>query len=161
MSVEQLVAWLNDAHAMESGLIPLLQHHANDARAAMPDAAVRLDQHVVETRLHVDRIEQCLQELDATPSKSKSTFWSTLGGGAERTATGIFSDPQVKNALLAHGAEQLEIGCYRAIMAAARRLGEHRVADLCELNLREDEAMALWLRDHISRVVTRAIGLSV
>jgi ferritin-like metal-binding protein YciE len=160
MSVEQLVAWLNDAHAMESGLIPVLQSHANDARAVLPDAAVRLDQHVVETRLHVDRIEQCLQELRAAPAKATSTFWSTPGG-VERTTTGIFSDAQVRNALVAHGAEQLEIGCYRAIMAAARQLGQQRVADLCELNLREDEAMALWLRDHIQHVAKRAFGLTV
>jgi ferritin-like metal-binding protein YciE len=160
MSNDQLVAWLHDAHAMESGLIPILQHHADGARAAMPDAAVRLDQHVVETRLHIDRIEQCLHDLGTTTSTAKSTF-SSLLGSIESVATGLFADEQVKNVVMDYGAEQFEVGCYRALVAAARQLGHGRVADLCELNLREDEAMATWLRDQIPVVVTRALGLAV
>jgi ferritin-like metal-binding protein YciE len=160
MSNDQLIAWLSDAHAMESGLIPIIQHHADEARATMPDAAVRLDQHVVETRLHADRLEQCLQDLGATASKPKSTLSSVMGS-IEGAATGLFSDSQVKNALMDYGAEQFEVGCYRALVAAALQLGHARIADLCELNLREDEAMAGWLRDQIPAVVTRTLGLTV
>jgi ferritin-like metal-binding protein YciE len=156
----QLIAWLNDAHAMESGLIPILQNHAADTRETMPDASARIEQHLTETRIHADRLEQCLRELGSSPSTIKSTF-SSLMGTVEGVATAMFADEQVKNALMDYGAEQFEVACYRALITAARQLGHDRVAELCELNMREDEAMALWLRDRIPLVVTRSLGMSV
>src|SRR5262245_55998979 len=160
MARDQLITWLNDAYAMEMALIAVLQNHAGDVRATAPDAATRLDQHVIETRMHADRIEQCLAELDSTPSRIKSAFSSVIGQ-VESTATGLFSDAPVKNALMDYGAEQVEVGCYHALATPARQLGLERVAALCELNLREDEAMALWLREQIPAVVRRALGTSV
>jgi ferritin-like metal-binding protein YciE len=160
MALDQLIAWLNDAHAMEMGMIRVLQSHAINARESMPDAATRLDQHVVETRLHADRIEQCLLELGTKPSAVKSTLSSVLGS-IEGVATGFFSDEPVKNTLVDFGAEQFEMACYDALITAARQLGRARIAELCELNRKEDEAMALWLRDQVPAVVKGSLRMSV
>jgi ferritin-like metal-binding protein YciE len=153
MMNDQLIAWLNDAYAMEQGLIPVLQSHAGDAQGLMPQAASRMQQHIVETQTHAARVEQCLRTLGATPSTVKSTL-SQLMGSVEGLATGIFSDAPVKNVLADYSAEQLEVACYRALITAARNLGHENIAQLCEMNLQEDEAMALWLRDQIPEVVT-------
>ena len=153
MMNDQLIAWLNDAYAMEQGLIPVLQNHATDAQARLPEAAARMQQHIAETQTHAARVEQCLRALGTTPSTVKSTL-SQLMGTAQGLTTGLFSDEPIKNVLADYSAEQLEVACYRALVTAARQLGHEEVAQLCEMNLQEDEAMALWLRDQIPTVVT-------
>jgi ferritin-like metal-binding protein YciE len=156
MAHDQLIAWLSDAYAMEQGLIPILQNHAQDARPATPTAATRIEQHVEETRIHASRLEQCLRELGTTPSSVKATVSSVIGT-VESVTTGIFSDELVKNVLADYGAEQFEVACYRALVTAARALGHERIAALCELNLHEDKQMALWLDGQIPLVVQQAL----
>jgi len=150
---EQLIAWLNDAYAMEQGLIPVLQKHASNAQHTMPAAAARMQQHIAETNTHAARVEQCLRVLGATPSTAKSTL-SQMLGTVQGITTGISRDAPVRNTLADYSAEQLEVACYRALVTAARQLGHEEIAQLCELNMREDEAMALWFRDQIPEVVT-------
>jgi ferritin-like metal-binding protein YciE len=156
MASDQLTTWLNDAHAMERGLIPILQQHAQDARRDMPEAAARIEQHITETELHARRLEECLAAIGSTPSTVKSTL-SSLMGSIESVATGMFRDEPVKNVLTDYGAEQFEVACYRALITAARQYGRNDVAELCEMNMQEDEAMALWLRDQIPAVVTKTL----
>lgn len=160
MAHDQLVAWLNDAYAMEQGLIPILQNHAADARDEFPDAALRIEQHITETRMHIDRLEECFRELGTRPSRLKSTL-SSIVGTVESVATGLFRDEMVKNALVDCASEQFEVACYLALVTAARELGHYRIAELCEQNLREDEAMALWLRDRVPLVVSASLELGV
>src|SRR5687767_1624944 len=142
MMNDQLIAWLNDAYAMEQGLIPVLQNHASDAQRLMPNAAARMQQHIAETQTHAARVEQCLRSLGTSPSTVKSTL-SQMLGTVEGLATGIFKDEPVKNALADYSAEQLEVACCRALATAARQLGHEEIAQLCEMNMQEDEAMAL------------------
>lgn len=160
MSRDQLISWLNDAYAMEQGLIPILQNHASDARANMPDAAKRIEQHITETRNHAGRLEECFRELGTTPSTLKSTLSSVMGT-VESVATGIFRDEAVKNVLMDYASEEFEVACYLALVTASRELGHERIAELCEENMREDEAMALWLRDQVPTVVTASLEMGV
>jgi ferritin-like metal-binding protein YciE len=151
---DQLIAWLDDAHAMESGLIPILQNHASHFNERMPNAARRLQQHIIETQQHVQRLQDCLRLLDAAPSGVKSTL-SSLIGSVEGATTAIFRDQLVKDALADYASEQFEVGCYTALVSAALQLGHDDVADLCRQNLREDEAMAAWVLQQLPVVVSR------
>ena len=152
MAHDQLVAWLDDAYAMESGLIPILQNHAQAFEDAMPEAAARLRQHISETRVHADRLEQCLRTLNATPSVTKSTLSSVMGT-VEGMSTAMFRDELVKNALADYGGEQIEVACYTALVTSAIELGYPDIAHACQQNLKEDEEMASWLKQQIPRVV--------
>ena len=152
MSRTQLIAWLDDAYAMETGLISILQTHAGVFEPALPEAAARLREHISETRRHADRLEQCLRTLGSSPSTAKSTF-STLMGTVEGMSTSIFRDELVKNTLADYGAEQFEVACYVALVTAAMKLGYPDIAHLCEENLKEDEAMALWLKQQLPAAV--------
>ena len=153
MSRTQLVAWLDDAYAMESGLIPILQTHAGVFESTLPEAAARLREHISETRKHADRLEQCLRTLGSSPSTAKSTV-SAMMGTVESLSTSIFRDELVKNTLADYGAEQFEVACYVALVTAAMKLGYPDIAHLCEENLKEDEAMALWLKQQLPAAVT-------
>ena len=156
MAENQLVAWLDDAYAMESGLIPILQAHATAADSAAPFVAARLREHITETRQHASRLEQCLRVLGTTPSTAKSTF-SSLMGSVESVSTAAFLDQLVKNMLMDYGSEQFEVGCYTALSTAARALGHPDIAAACEENLKEDQEMARWLQQDRPETVTQPL----
>src|SRR5690606_15086608 len=75
---EVLIAWLKDAHAMETGLIPVLQNHAGDAKTD-PNAAARINQHVEETRRHAQMVEDCIQRLGDSVSGTKEAMGRVAG----------------------------------------------------------------------------------
>lgn len=157
MAKDLLIAWLNDAYAMEQALIPVLQNHTKDTENEMPEAAGRLRRHIQETELHLQRIEECLTLLGSTRSTAKAAMGSVLGT-AQSVMTGMFSDEMIKNVLADYGAEQFEVAAYTALVAAADELGEDEIARLCEENLREDQLMAAWLEQQIPTVVAQMIA---
>ena len=152
--IDQLIAWLDDAHAMESGLVSILQTHAGHFAERMPHAARRLEEHVVETQEHVQRLRECLRLLNVTPSGVKSAL-SSLIGSVEGSTTAIFGDQLVKDALADYASEQFEVACYTALVSAAMQLGHEEVARLCKQNLNEDEAMAAWILQQLPAIVSR------
>jgi ferritin-like metal-binding protein YciE len=151
-AIEQLVTWLDDAHAMETGLVGILQSHASHF-TEFPGAADRIRRHVTETEQHARRLEQCLAQLGAAPSGVKSTL-SSLMGTIEGASTVMFRDRLAKDVLADYAAEQFEVACYTALVSVALRLGYTDVARLCEDNLREDMAMAEWLLEQVPDVVS-------
>lgn len=156
MAREQLISWLNDAYSMEQGLIPVLENHAQQAEREIPQIAERFRQHANETRRHAERLEQCIRELGSSPSTLKSTL-SSVVGSLQGVSTGMFSDAEIKNALSDYSSEQFEVASYKALVAAARDMGEQNVVQACEENMREDERMAQWLDQQIPTVVTHAL----
>ena len=56
MNNELLVAWLNDAYAMEQALVPVLENHAKDAKDD-PTARARIELHAEQTRRHAELVK--------------------------------------------------------------------------------------------------------
>jgi ferritin-like metal-binding protein YciE len=144
---KQLVAWLNDAYAMEQSLVKVLEHHSKDV-ANFPELHTRFVQHLVETRRHAILLEECLEVLGEKPSAVKKLMGSAMGN-VQGMASGIFTDELVKNLLADYSAEHIEIASYHALIAAAKELGHPRIEDLCTEILEEEEAMATWLLNQI------------
>ena len=152
MARDRLIAWLQDAHAMEQMLEPILRNHANDAAQAMPDVAARDREHAEETRRHADRMREALERLGSAPSAAKSAL-ANLMGPMQSVSTGMFTDELMENVLADYASEQFEVACYNALVTAAEELDEIEVAGLCRANLVEDQAMADWLDEQIPRFV--------
>ena len=150
-----LIAWLNDAHAMESRSLPMLRRQVTDTRHN-GETRLRLESHVRETEQHADRVGQALRALGSAPS-----VVPTAGEAVVVLAKGItarvFSDPLVKNVIADLAAEQFEVAAYTALIAAAEHAGEAEVARLCRLNRGEDEAMAEWLDAQIPIVIAETL----
>jgi ferritin-like metal-binding protein YciE len=144
---DQLISWLDDAYAMETGLSGILEQHAN-AAGELPELVARRRQHAEETRVHAQRIRQCLEMLGAEPSSVKAGF-TALMGHVEGAVTAVFHDELMKNALADYASEHFEIACYRALLAAADEADEARLIPLLEETLSEEEAMAQWLEERI------------
>src|SRR3954466_16089251 len=115
MAAETLISWLNDAYAMEMGLVPILENHAQDA-ASDPGAKARIERHAAETRQHAERIQRCIERLGGRVSVVKATL-PGVRGGVERGAAPPSREEVVKNVLMDYAGEFFEMGCYRAFFA--------------------------------------------
>jgi ferritin-like metal-binding protein YciE len=146
-----VVAWLDDAYAMENALIRVLEHRIKDAKA-YPWVRERDERHFEETRRHADLVRGCIERLGAQPSAAKSIMGNVFGA-VQAPMTGMARDEIVKNFLVDHAAEQFEVASYRALVAAAQEVGDEETAAVCERILLEDQAMANWILEHLPRIV--------
>jgi len=152
---EQVTAWLKDAYSMEMGLVPVLENHAKDAKDH-PQVQARLQQHAEETRRHADLVKGCIERQGENVSALKTAAGGLIGT-MQSVATAPFKDDVVKNALADYAAENFEIACYKALIAAAQQVGDQQTAQVCQQILREDEAMAFWLDQNLPMVVQATI----
>lgn len=151
-----VLAWLDDALAMENALAAVLQHRIKDA-TGFPAIEAMDRQHLAETLEHADRVKRCIARLGAKPSTAKSLF-GTVFGMVQAPMTGLAKDEVVKNCLVDHAAEQFEVAAYTALIAAANELGDGETAAMCEQNMREDEAMAARIMAGLPAVVAAHLG---
>jgi len=154
---ELILAWLNDALAMENALAAVLQHRIKDA-AGFPAIEAMDRQHLAETLGHADRVKQCIARLGSKPSTAKPLF-GTVFGMMQAPMTGLAKDEVIKNCLIDHAAEQFEVASYAALIAAANAIGDTEIAEICEQNRREDEAMAAMILAGIPDVVEAHLGM--
>lgn len=153
--IELVMAWLNNAYSMETGLVQTLQSHARDAQD-FPQMQARIQQHVEETRRHADLVRGCIERRGGSLSGLKSGM-ATVVGKAQGVAMRPAQDKVVKNALADSSAEQLEISSYRALIAAARDLGDQETVAICQQILQDEEDMARFLDQNLPAVVTETM----
>jgi ferritin-like metal-binding protein YciE len=152
---EQFIAWLNDAYSTELALMPVLKNHAKDA-ADFPEIRDRNLQHLEETRRQAERLKKMITNLGGKVSTAKSLFGTMLGQG-QSISTEFFQDEITKNFLSDYAAEHFEIASYKALIETARQIGEHQCIPVLEEILREEEAMARWIEEHLPLAIR--IGL--
>jgi ferritin-like metal-binding protein YciE len=152
---EQLLAWLNDAYAMERAQLPILKNHANDARR-LPDVRKRDLQHLEETEQHARDVRRCIEYFGEKPSATKKLI-GRVTGTMNSVATEPFSDEVLKNFLTDYATEHFEIACYRALVVAANAAGHPKIAAVCEQILQEEEAMAAWIEKNLSTAVQETL----
>ena len=153
---ETLIGWLNDAYAMEKGIIPVLENHVKDAEK-FPEIQTRMRAHLEQTKRQADQVKMLVERLGGSTSAVKTTM-GTIGGFFSGMSTGAAPDELVKNALADYSTEHFEIACYRALIAGAQALGETEVVRVCEQILREEEEMARWLESNLPMVVNLYLG---
>jgi ferritin-like metal-binding protein YciE len=155
---ERLSSWLNDAYAMEEGLVQILETHARRA-GDLPAVSARIKAHAEETREQARRLRRCLELLGTAPGSVRATL-SSLVGAVEGASTVIFTDELVKNALADYASEHFEIACYSALIAAAEEAGETEIVGLLRQSLEEEQRMANWLREQLPVTVRHVLNSS-
>jgi ferritin-like metal-binding protein YciE len=156
---ETLVAWLRDAHAMEEGLVTILEKQVKET-AHMPDIQIRVEDHLEETREHAQKIADCLAKYDAEPSGGKdflSKVSATIGG----MGMTMMEDSLVKNIHSSYAAEQFEIVTYTLLRSAAEELGDMDTAAVCDEIIVDEDAMAEWLIAKLPTVVVKHVQQNV
>ena len=100
------------------------------------------------------QIEACIERRGGTTSTLKD-----LGGKSMAMAqgmSGIFaSDEVVKGTMASYTFEHMEIASYQVLAATAGMLGDHETKQVCEAILREEQAMADWLKENLESVATQ------
>jgi ferritin-like metal-binding protein YciE len=154
---ETLIAWLNDAYAMENNLIQTLENHAKDAKDH-PQMRAKIEEHLQATRRHADMVKGCVERLGSSTSAIKTGI-SHLVSAVQGIGTGAASDELVKNTLSDYAAEYFEIACYTSLITAAQSLGETEVARICQQILRDEQDMARWLEQQIPTVTQEFLNI--
>jgi len=152
------LAWLNDAHAMEQGLIPVLKNHANDAKD-FPALQTQYQEHLDQTRRHADLVKGCIDRLGGTVNPVKSGI-GQVTGAIQGISTAAAKDEVVKNALADFAAENFEVASYLALIQAAEELGDRETPMVCEQIRREDSDAADWFERNIPMLVSEFLQRS-
>lgn len=148
--VERLIEWLRDAHAMEAQAESMLSKQA--ARIEhYPELKARIEQHIHETQNQAKLIEQCLRRYDASYSGLKDMGGKMMAMGQAMGGM-LMGDEIVKGCQMGYVFENLEIASYQILIAAADAVGDAETKRICEQILVEEEAMATWLREHMSSI---------
>lgn len=150
---ELLIDWLRDAHAMERHSGHLLQAQAKRL-AQYRTLALRLEQHLKETRRQQRALEDCLERLGSSASATKDLAGS-ISAAAHTLVTMAAADETVKSAIAGYVFAQFEVAAYTSLFAAAHRAGDIQAQHACERLLHQEEAMAQWLLGTLSGL-TRA-----
>jgi ferritin-like metal-binding protein YciE len=147
---DMLVMWLRDAYSMEKQAIDMLQSHAGRLEN-YPELKARTEQHLGQTRVQADRVQDCLSRLGADTSTIKE-LTARFTAGVQAVMGTTAGDEVVKNAMGDYTFEHFEISSYRCLIATAEEVGEPEIARILGQNLREEEEQAAWLADHLPQV---------
>lgn len=145
---EHLLHWLRDSYAMEKQALEITEREV-DRIESYPELKERIEKHIEETKVQILRLEQCFSILGETPSNIKDSIGWFMGNA--QAVSGIFAtDEVVKDAMSDYVFENLEIASYTILIAAAELAHQHQIAKLCSESLKEELAMAEWLKHHLA-----------
>lgn len=145
--------WLRDAHAMEMQAIQILKNQAQRIET-YPDLRGRILEHLEETRAQAELLERCLERLGTTVSPFKDSA-AAFVGNLQALGGAFMGDEVVKGAIGSYTFEHLEIAVYRSLVGAAEEIGDAETARVCREILRQEEAMAGWLEEHLPEITRR------
>jgi len=154
---DNLVHWLRDAHAMEVGTLDDLENLSKRI-GQYPQLKARIDQHIQETRGQEQRLKDLLASMNESTSAVKEAV-TKIAGNVQAVAGMLFSDEVLKNAIASYAFEHFEIANYRALIATAETAGETRAVSVLQQNLREEEAMAQWMEQHLPEIARQYLQL--
>lgn len=151
---DQLRKYLEDAHAIESQAIQLLEKAPGLAGTSELSAAY--EHHLVESREHQQLIDNRLQSYGARPSRLKD---AALRIGALNWGMffGAQPDTPAKLAAFSYAFEHLEIAAYELLRRVASRAGDNETQAVADTILGEERAAA----DRIHRAFDTALDASL
>ncbi|PSJ57539.1 ferritin-like domain-containing protein [Kumtagia ephedrae] len=155
---EWLIQWLRDAHAMEEQAETMLNGELSRLEN-YPELSERIRLHVEETKQQASRLRRCLDALGEGTSTMKDAGGKLMAMG--QSLSGVFAGDEVmKGSLAGYTFEHMEIASYTILVSAANALGEAEIARVCEQNLREEEAMAEWLKNNLPKTAEQFLERS-
>jgi ferritin-like metal-binding protein YciE len=129
---------LKDLFNAENQILKALPKMAK--AASDPKLAAAFNDHLAETKVHVERLETIFQQLDASPKGKKcKAMEGLLAEGQDLMAND--ANPSVMDAALiaaAQRVEHYEMAGYGCVRTYARLLGDEQAADLLQKTLDEE-----------------------
>jgi len=144
---------LKDAYSAENQIVKALPRIAK--AVVSPELKTALEQHLEETRNHVDRLEQILDKLGVSPKgKRCKGMEGVLEEGAEfLEADGDDSALDAGFICACQKVEHYEMATYGCARTYAEMLGDTRAAELLQETLDEEMAADQKLTEIAERVI--------
>ncbi|MFD1913026.1 ferritin-like domain-containing protein [Halodurantibacterium flavum] len=155
---ENFVDWLRDAHAAEEQALTMLKGQAGRIEN-YPALRQRIEQHIEETKGQAEAISSLLERYDTSASGLKD-FTSKVTASFQDMSGVFASDEVVKGALFSYAFEHMEIASYRILVTTAEQLGDTHAAEVLKGILKQEEAMAQWLFDHLDEITRSYLARS-
>jgi ferritin-like metal-binding protein YciE len=157
----QLQKYLGDAHAIEKQSEQLLDKATDLAGAPALEAAY--EDHLTETRQHLELVEARLAALGDSPSaiKDAALRLGALNWGAFFAAQ---PDTPAKLAAFAYAVEHLEIGGYEMLKRVSRRAGDADTVAMADRILPQEREAAEKVHSLFDQALSASLheqGLSV
>src|SRR6185312_7081798 len=150
------IAWLNDAHAMELGLVTVLEKQAKETENK-PLIQSRIQEHLEQTKRHAKLIEACVKRNGETVSVTKD-FASKITATMQSLGVSFMEDALVKNIHSSYAAEHFEIATYTLLEAAAEEMDDDDTASVCGTILKDEIDMANWLLEQLPQAVQEQLA---
>ena len=145
---ERFMEWLRDAHAAEEQAKTMLSGMARRIEN-YPQLKARIEQHIRETERHAELVRGCIERRGSSTSTVKDTGAKMIAMG--QAMSGLFVGDEVMKGSIASAAfEAMEIASYRILIATAEKVGDLETKRVCEEILRDEEAMAEWLKQNVA-----------
>lgn len=151
------VTGLRDAHAMENQALSIMKPQVSRIEN-YPEVAQRLEQHIAETEMQIQRLEQILDGFGESKSSLKDAALSFTGSMAAIGHT-VAADEIVKNSFANYAFEHFEIAAYKSLLALSNQAGNSSATSLLTQNLDEELSMAQWLDQNIGPVTLKYAAL--
>jgi ferritin-like metal-binding protein YciE len=151
------VTGLQNAHAVEQQALSLIDRQL-DRLVRYPEIADRLRAHRVETEGQIRRLEEILHGLNESHSGWRDAAMALMGNLAA-LGNSMAGDEIIKNHIVNHAFENFEIATYTSLIALAEAGSYAQATPLLEATLREEEAMAQWVRDSLAGLTLKYVGL--
>lgn len=151
---DRLVAWLQDAYAMEAAQDSILEK-LGELFDDSPEIAADLEAHQAATRQHLVKIGKGLEILKQKPEASRSLPRSVASILRALNRCAADGEP-IKSLLLLHATEHLEHATYRALAEAAGTAGQEEIATDSEEIADQELDMADWTEVQLLELVRRS-----
>lgn len=144
---DRLMEWLRDAHAAEEQAKTMLSGMASRIQN-YPELKARIQQHERETERQAELVRGCIERRGGSTSTIKDTSAKLVALG--QAMSGMFvGDEVIKGSIASYAFEAMEISSYTILIATAEQVGDAETARICQQILREEEAMAEWLKQNL------------
>jgi ferritin-like metal-binding protein YciE len=149
---------LKDIYNAENQLVKALPKMAKAANSE--ELRTGFEEHLEQTRGHVQRLEQIFKELGEKPSGKKCKGMEGLVAEGQEMMGEDFEDDVMDAALIsaAQRVEHYEIAAYGTVRTYAELLGEDTAVQLLEQTLEEEKETDQKLTDMASEINVRAMG---
>ena len=149
---------LKDIYNAENQLVKALPKMAKAANS--DELRTGFEEHLGQTRGHVQRLEQIFKELGEKPSGKKCKAMEGLVAEGAETMGEDYEDDVMDAALIAAAqrVEHYEIAAYGTVRTYAELLGEDTAVQLLEQTLEEEKETDQKLTDMAGEINVKAMG---
>jgi ferritin-like metal-binding protein YciE len=155
---QQLIKYLNDAHAMEMQSMEMLEKAieiAGDLQLAQLYRG-----HLNDTRDHERMVKQRLEAMGESPSTLKNLAGKVGAMGLGMLAQAM-PDTPAKLAAVAFAYENFESASYQMLRKVAETAGDQETVSLCEHILPSEQQAAAVIEENLDLAVQRSLEETV